>query len=183
MSYKYTEEGCFKGVLLKKPPLPEKHDKVQSHKKYLKHLKRRWLKYGCAVEELGRFSSASARTPEDESALVYHLLEQLAEPQPIENNDGVGVYKIDEDGAPLFEPRYVIAALTDYSIEKGVARVLVEYFGFKKLAPFFGNVKHYGTTSKMGLYGVCTTRYLVDQSDSDKTKDLEHVCSADTVQG
>jgi len=164
-NYEYTEEGCFKGELLKEPPLPREHETVQRILPRLSHLKRRWLHYGCAVEELGRFMNAKANTIADESALVYHLHDQLTLPQTIDNNDGVGIYKRNEKGEPLFEARYVIAALTGTSIKLGVSRVLEEYFGFKKLAPFFGNVPHYGKRSKMGLYGVCTTRNLVDQKD------------------
>ena len=133
MSYTYTTEGCFKGELLKQPPLPVDNPDVQQVIKTpaLQYLKRRWLHYGCAVEELGRFGCYMPDTDVKLSALVWHLHDQLTNPQWIENNDNFGPVGTDDKGRPIFEPRYVICALVDGQIKSGVADVLKDYFGFE----------------------------------------------------
>lgn len=166
--YKYTEEGCFTGELLKKPPFPADDPKVILKMKGMIGTRRRWLHYGCAVEELGRWGYYPvSKCKITESALVWHLLDQLASPQKIENNDGVGAAV---RGATreehLFDSRFVLVHLSDHQISAGISKLLEDYFGFKQLAPFFSNTKHY-SNSRIGLYGLCTTRYVIDDKEKD----------------
>ncbi len=160
--YEYTDTGCFKGELLKQPPLPRDNPEVAAALEGMSSPRRRWLHYGCAVEELGRFGMMNPNYSDlKESTFVWHIYDQLTQPQPIENNDGVGAEGQDDEGRDLFAPRFVVAALVDGQIENGIGRCLEEYFGFRLLAPMFSNVlDHYGEGSRIGLWGVCTTNYL-----------------------
>lgn len=163
MTFKYTTEGCFT-KLLKEPPLPREDERVVKQMEGLKrHLTRRWLHNGCAVEEIGRFGYAKVNdNPVNESALAYHLEDLLAKPQPIANNDG---YNPDGNinGTLVFGARFVIAALVDSQIKSGMERVLMDYCGFKLLDQYHGNSEKYGDTSRIGVYGVCCTRYVVNE--------------------
>lgn len=165
MAYKYTHEGCFKGELLKEPPLPIDNPDVVARMKHFKHITRRWYHNGCAMEELGRFGTPNLKEDVALSAFVWHIKDILGNPQHIVNNDGVGAAG-SKDGKPVFVARFVTAALTDYQINNGIADALETYFGFKQLAPFFGNCEYYGNQSRIGLYGVCCTRYIVEEKES-----------------
>ena len=108
------------------------------------------------------------RNEVEESAFVWHVHDQLTNPQHIENNDGVGAVTGTTKQDKKFAPRYVLAVLTDGQMKNGIGRCLVDYFGFKLLAPLFGNTAtHYGTHSRIGLFGLCTTRYLVKKEQGD----------------
>lgn len=164
MAYKYTQEGVFNGTLKKEPPLPKDDPAVQKAINGLKkHLTRRWLHNGCAVEEIGRFGYADLTKDKAYlSAAVWHLQDLLANPQPIANNDGYGPAGT-VNGVRVFASRYVLAALVDDQINHGFEDVLMNYLGFARVAPYFGNTeKTYGNTSRIGLYGICCTRYLDD---------------------
>jgi hypothetical protein len=167
--FEYTEDGCFKGELLKQPPLPADDERVKKRLTSVRTPVRRWLHYGCAVEELGRFGMWNPNHDEvEESAFVWHIYEQLAKPQPIENNDGVGAVGGTTKKDKVFEPRYVLAALVNGQLKSGVGRCLIDYFGFKLQAPLFGNAaSHYGTYSRVALLGLCTTRYLAEKDQGD----------------
>ena len=163
MSYAYTSKGVFTGALLKEPPLPADNEAVKKRmSEFKEHLTRRWLHNGCAVEEIGRFGYASCNDPVDLSAMVYHIQQLLRDPQPIENNDGYGPAGT-VNGVKVFASRFVTAALIDGQIKAGLEDVLVNYIGFTRLAPYFGNTDKYGNTSRIGLYGICCTRYLDDK--------------------
>lgn len=174
MSYKYTTEGCFKGELLKQPPLPADDPDVAKRILSLKSIKRRWFHTGCAMEELGRFGAANpSRGDVEESALVWHLHDILTNPQPIENNDGYGPARI-EKGVPLFAPRMVIATLVDHQLKCGIGDVLTDYFGFQMIGDkYFGNTeKTYGMHSRIAAFYLCTTRYVVDGEEDNKENDV-----------
>lgn len=178
--YAYTTEGVFRGRLLKQPALPADHPDIQVRKKsYATYLKRRWLHNGCAVEELGRFGYMPLTTDKEISAFVWHVHDLLSNPQPIANNDGVGAEGVNATGMSVFNSRFVLAALSDVQISNNIGGILEEYFGFKLLAPYFGNVeKHYGSSSRMALYGLCCTRYLADKHQHPSFKKEPHGTSA-----
>ena len=162
MAYNYTKNNVFNGTLLKEPPLPKDNPAVATAiKHFSSYLTRRWLHNGCAVEELSKFGYADLKNDKALfSALVWHLKDLLENPQPIVNNDGVGVARV-VNGVKVFDSRYVLAVLTDSQISNGFEDVLLNYIGFDRLAPYFGNTeKTYGVTSRLGLYGICCTRYL-----------------------
>lgn len=172
--YKYTTDDCFKGKLLKEPPLPADDPRVLKQAPVYKYITRRWLHNGCAVEEIGRFGNVFLSTdPEGAkvSAFVYRVQDLLSNPHTIENNDGYHPDYRDPSGDRkkyLFMPRFVLAALNDSQIRNGIGTVLEEYFGFKQLAPYFANTEKYGNSSRVGLWGVCTTRYVVDEKPVEK---------------
>lgn len=162
MTYKYTKDGVFNGALKKEPPLPKTDPAVaKAIAQFKQHLLRRWLHNGCAVEEIGRFGYAKvAACPVQFSALVWHLQDLLMNPQPIANNDGYGPAG-NVNGVKVFDSRFVTAALVDGQISGGMEDVLLNYLGFKLLVPYFSNTeKTYGDNSRIGLYGICCTRYL-----------------------
>ena len=162
MAYKYTKKKVFNGTLLKEPPLSKDNVAMMpALKHYQGYLQRRWLNNGCAVEEIGKFGYCDLTKDEVMfSALVWHLQDLLANPQPIANNDGIGPVGT-VNGVSVFASRYVLAVLTDSQISHGFEDVLMNYIGFDRLAPYFGNTeKTYGHTSRIGLYGICCTRYL-----------------------
>lgn len=165
MAYNYTTDYCFKGTLLKEPPLTR--EQVAQKIKDLVSFgpKRRWLHNGCAVEDFGRFAYWDTTKPDTLSALVYHIQDQLGKPQPIPNNDGYAPAGVNERGEKIFDPRFVVCALVDAHIKQGIGKMLEEYFGFRLLAPYFGNCDkpQYGNTSRIAFYGLCTTRYLADE--------------------
>lgn len=161
----YTTEGCFTGDLLKEPPYPKDHPKVTAH--YLsnnnsldRYLKRDWLKITCAVEQLGRFGYSDLRTEKLlESIYVWHIFKLLTELQVPESNDGYAPDCKDGDRA-LYKPRFVLTTLINKQIECGWEDMLIDYFGFKRLAPYFSNSPKYGDTSRIGLYGLNCVRYI-----------------------
>lgn len=173
--YNYTTEGCFKGKLLKEPPLKadDPNVKARLEKHPYKSMVRRWYHNGCAMEEVGRMGYPANLFADDTmsklelSCYVHHLAHILSTPQPIANNDGYHPAPDDGSGVLKFTPRFVTIALVDQQIKAGLEKVLVEYLGFKQLAPYFGNDDSYGKGSRIGLYGLCCTRYLTESKKNE----------------
>jgi hypothetical protein len=170
MTYKYTKEGTYQG-LLKQPPVTKDHADLLPYKSYTAGLTRIWYHNGCAVEnirwegpeEIGRFPAFQAYEPRNAaklSAYVYRIHELLTTLQPITNSDGYHQHNVDGKGKYHY-PRFVTVALNDYQLKGEWDRVLTEYFGFVQLAPLFSNEESYGDTSRIGLFGICCTRYIV----------------------
>lgn len=170
MPFKYTREGTYKG-LLKQPPYAKDAPELAPFKGYTSSMKRMWFHNGCAVEhlrwegveEIGRFPSFNADEPRNAaqlSAYVHHIHELLTTLQPIQNSDGYHAHQ-GEQGRKYHYPRFVTVALNNYQLQGGWDKVLKEYFGFAQLVPFFSNEDSYGDSSRIGLFGLCCTRYVI----------------------
>lgn len=168
-SSKEAIEGCYKGLLCK-PEYSREHEYVQWFFKRKEDFFNRLclhdfplccgIKVMCNFEQiynpyhLSRFgydsnSNKEFKTREHvwKSYCIYRIEERL------EKNNNKEISEVSYRGG-----KYIIVALNEIEIDKGIGDMLEKYFGFQRLEHNFRNI---GESPKIGIWGLCFSEFEV----------------------